>query len=274
MKEDFPNWQAFTNEWLDLHHLAKLPERAQMIIDLSVPSGSKILDVGSGSGSFTGLFSRIVPAPKTIVSLDLSIIRLEKSRVRLDNNFTHFVCGNLEHLPFSNTFDLVWCANTLQYCPNPVKAIQNMINAARGGATIVVKDEDVMRDILLSWDPELELEVVNAWYKITKTMDTHYWNPFMGRKLVGLLRTSQLQDVKVKTYLIERSAPVSSLVEQYITKAFWYYKDQYHELLSAHAWKMFCDVFNPSSISYLFKQNGFHFISTETVVSGKVPDIK
>jgi ubiquinone/menaquinone biosynthesis C-methylase UbiE len=264
------NWQALTSEWLDVHHLAKLPERKQMIVDLEIEPNSLILDAGCGTGAFTSLLVEPITELRTVIGVDVNYSHIVYAGQHLSNKGCSFVCGDLSNLPFDKCFDLVWCANSLQYFSDPRQILQNFVHVTKQGGKIVVKDEDVGRDILLSWEPSFELDIINAWYNITKKMTDRYWDPFMGRKLVGLFHTLSLKDIKVKTYLIERVYPVSNEVKDYVTKAFWHYRELYHAELSTKAWDTFQDLFNPQSPQYLFTQKGFHFLSTETIVSGIV----
>jgi len=164
----------------------------------------------------------------------------------------------------------VWCANTLQYSPEPVKTLKNLIGFVKPGGKIVVKDEDVIRDIFISWDPEIELEIINAWYKITQDLKDRYWDPFMARKLFGLMRSLNVSNLSTRTYVIERVYPVDEHLRSYITRAFWGYQDSYRFHLPNKVWQKFAAMFNPHSEDYIFQRSDFHFIGTETVVSATI----
>ncbi len=268
------SWQALSESWLEIHHQAKLPERQYVISDLLLKANSKVLDVGCGLGNFTKIIIENNIKPQLIVGVDLSADHLksaQKTIMELDYYYDncYFIQGNLSNLPFKNMFDIAWCSNTLQYSLDPKRSIQEMARTLKNGGLLVIKEEDVARDILLSWDPEFEIAISHAWFKITQEMArTAYWDPFMARKLFGLFLDLKFENITVKTYLIERTAPLPEMVEQYIYRAFYGYKDLYRKYLSHKHWLVFQDLFDSQSNFFLFNRKDIHFLSTETIVCG------
>lgn len=269
-------WPVLSKDWLDTHHLAKYHEREQMIMDLGITPNASILDIGCGTGGFSVLLSQHAVSPQIIALSDISSEKVIQAQKRC-KSYTHnqyqaitVVC-DMNRLPYADrSFDLIWCANTLQYSSNPIETVKEFIRATKRGGVVVIKDEDVTRDILLSWNADFENAINNAWFKIAKSKRGQFWDPYIGRKLIGILRLAGLNKIKVKTYLIERTFPFSVEVKEYITKAFITYADDYKIYLSEDMWHQFIDTFNKDSNNYIFKDENIHFISTETVVSGEV----
>lgn len=264
--------RVFTRNWLDLHHEAKLPEREGMVQDLNLPDNCTILDVGCGTGNFLVIFALRISKPNIIIGLDrsLELLKVASSKIEAKNlsNQVSLICGDLNNFPIiSNRFDMIWCANTLAYCSEPKKALDDMISLLKQGGYIVVKDEDTTRDIMLSWDPYFELALYQAWAKIASKLNIPY-DPFIGRKLFGLFQSVGLRNISVHTYLIERTYPLSEEAQEYIYQTFMDYRDQFEKYLSSKDWETFKDIFSPQSHKYLFNQKDLHFISTETVVKG------
>jgi ubiquinone/menaquinone biosynthesis C-methylase UbiE len=269
-------WQALTRNWLITHHLAKEEIRKKMINDLVISEHGNILDAGCGVGNFTILLANHSSCPRHVLGIDNNSENLESAQLMVKNNLTssnqkiEWLHHDIRELQFLKEFDLVWCANTLQYFENPIEIIELLKSMVKKNGLLVIKDEDVMRDILLSWDPEFELAITNAWYQIASSMEGRFWDPFLGRKLFGLLNRDKTDTIRTKTYLCEYTYPLPDVVVQYITKAFVGYSLEYRKYLSDKHWITFQNIFNSNHKDYLFSRNDLHFISTETVVAVQV----
>lgn len=268
-------WQALQDNWLRIHHQAKMPEREHMISDLGIKPNSRIVDIGCGVGNFTALLAKHAINYRIIIGMDISHQHLlsaitEAQEYAFKNN-VFFVQGDIHSLPFAKeSYDLVWCANTLQYSPTPQKTLSCLQDLLVRGGILAVKDEDVIRDILLSWDPAFELAVVNAWSNIVAEMNDIYWDPYMARQLTTLFRRNNLSNIKSKTYVIERHGQLPETLAQYLQMAFWGYASRYKHHLSHKYWQVFKSYFDPSSSKNIFRRDDLHFIGTETVVVGEV----
>ena len=69
-----------------------------------------------------------------------------------------FARADLRHLPIpDDSFDLVWCAQSLYSLPDPVDALRRMARAARPGGIVAVFENDEFHHVLLPWPVEVEL---------------------------------------------------------------------------------------------------------------------
>jgi ubiquinone/menaquinone biosynthesis C-methylase UbiE len=263
-------WQALQPDWLSLHHEAKMPEREAMISDLNILRSRRILDIGCGVGNFTGLLAKYAPNHEEVIGVDLSITNLSRATLLVSEEERRitFIRCDANHLPFvHHSFDFIWCANTLQYFQDPVNTLKYFAQYLSPEGKLVVKDEDVIRDILLSWDSNFELAIINAWSKIVEELEGAFWDPYTGRKLLQYFVDSGFKDIRVKTYLIERCGKLPASTAMYIYRAFWGYKDYYQKYLSVDQWGLFRSYFDIHSKDSIFNSEKMHFISTETVVS-------
>ena len=268
--------QALSKDWLISHHHAKEGIRIQMINDLPLKDSSYVLDAGCGTGNFADIFLQRTKLIDKILCVDKDIDNLEAARKILQGkkNFekVFWLHDEIENLTFIKEFDIVWCANTLQYFDDPVSMIQKLMSMTKKGGLVAIKDEDVMRDIMLSWDPEFELAMLNAWYKIATNIEGDFWDPFIGRKLLGLMQKSGLKDINIKNYLVEYSYPLPESAVSYIHNAFVNYSKEYKDLLSDKNWRIFSQTFDLTSSDYLFNREDFHFVGIETLVTAVVSD--
>lgn len=263
-------WQELTSSWLDTHHQAKAQERRQMISDLPIKRGYRVLDAGCGVGHFSVLLSHKVGKRGMVVALDLFPDHLKTLQTQSCHNI-QVVCGNIEQIPCQPHLDGVWCANTLQYSKDPQQTIMRLAHVVKQGGFIAIKDEDVMRDIFLSWDAEFDLAMQNAWNHVAAEMSAEdSWDPYIGRKLFGLLQAAGLRHVTMKTYIVERTYPLEPAVEMYLFRAFDGYRERYYRYLSQDMRSRFDAYFDRLSASYFANDSHFHFIGVEIVAIGWV----
>ena len=106
--------------WLDTHFAWMRPEYEAMLRWVGIKPGWRVLDAGSGPGSFLPLMTTLVGPTGSIDAIDLApenIATLEKraQREKWVAPVTGKV-GSIASLPYDdNTFDAVWCANSTQY---------------------------------------------------------------------------------------------------------------------------------------------------------------
>ena len=103
---------------------------------LDAPNNLSWLDVGCGSGAFTGLIVRRA-APEKIVGLDPSPQQIEHARRTVTAPYADFRVGTAIDLPFrSDEFDVVVSALVIHFVPDRPKAFQEMLRVARPGGIV------------------------------------------------------------------------------------------------------------------------------------------
>ena len=94
---------------------------------LSLPAGSRILDVGSASGGNTLLLTDL---GFNLTSLEMSDLGVE---LQLKKGI-HVVRGDATELPFeSDSFDAVLCLDVLEHIENDISALAEMYRVTRPG---------------------------------------------------------------------------------------------------------------------------------------------
>ncbi len=106
--------------WLLDHHQAKEEERRQMVDDLGLRSGDRVLDSASGPGLWSRLFAEKVYPAGRVVALDFSPELIEYAHATLrDDPFgevVDLVLGEFNLLPFDReAFDAVFLGNCFCY---------------------------------------------------------------------------------------------------------------------------------------------------------------
>jgi ubiquinone/menaquinone biosynthesis C-methylase UbiE len=102
----------------------------------SVPvTGSKVLDVGCGSGMF---FPQVADKAELVVGVDVSFGLLLKAKEHTAKN-VHIVQADADHLPFRDgTFDAAFSFTVLQNMPKPQKTLQEIKRAAAADGKVAI----------------------------------------------------------------------------------------------------------------------------------------
>ena len=91
-------------------------ERILERLDLLRIQPEVILDIGSGTGYCTRFLSKRY-ASANIVSMDFSMQMLKTARNQVDVSNNHFVCADMERLPFvDKSIDFIFSNLTVQWC--------------------------------------------------------------------------------------------------------------------------------------------------------------
>lgn len=103
---------------------------------LTPPSGLRWLDVGCGNGAFTELLVDRT-SPKFVEGIDPSEGLLARANQRIHRNKANFSIGDAASLPYQeNQFDAAVMALVINFLPEPLKAVKEMIRVVKSGGMI------------------------------------------------------------------------------------------------------------------------------------------
>jgi len=128
------HWGARAKDWANYQEIVHKPVYEAVLDATNVGIGTRLLDVGCGSGMMLKLG---VEREAIATGLDASpeLLAIAKSRSPASN----FHVGDLEELPFdSGQFDVVTGINAFQYAGNPVGALSEARRVVSAGGTVVV----------------------------------------------------------------------------------------------------------------------------------------
>ena len=207
--------QAFSEAgWLDIHFEACRPEYEGMLRCVGVPRGARVLDAGCGSGGYLPLLSDLVGPGGSVHALDLApenVELVEERRVSGElPRLAEVRVGSLTELPHpDDSFDALWCANTTQYLGDAEfeVALSEFRRVTRPGGIVAVKDVDVALARLYPADPFLFPHLCEASLRANPD-DAQSRGSVRGRELRRWLERSGLVDVRQRTVMIERWAPL------------------------------------------------------------------
>ncbi|MGW5214376.1 class I SAM-dependent methyltransferase [Streptomyces sp. NPDC004051] len=126
--------------------------------------------------------------------------------------------GTLLALPYPDaTFDVVWCANTVQYLDDTelAAARTELRRVIRLGGTVAVKDLDTHLITLRPGDPYLFTD----FFRVSGAGPGYARRQLRFRELCHWMRRAGFTDVRQRTVLIEHHAPLTPSARAFCTAA-------------------------------------------------------
>ena len=199
------------------------PEARTLIADLGLPAGSCGLDVGCGVGLYTLWLAEAVGPEGRVVGIEPTAERVEAARElvggRLDKGRLELRQGDGTALEMKDqSLDWVWCGDVLHHILETEAALREFRRVVRFSGRIIIKESQVLSAMFLPGHPELERRIQLA--EIERTREEGGGRSFQERRQTTLasLRAAGLTEVSMRSYLIERRAPLGASDRGYIQK--------------------------------------------------------
>lgn len=185
--------------WMHRHFRAMAALYSSLLGEAGLLPGDRVLDLGCGSGTHFAWISKEIGSEGKIVGLDSDDENLETARNRISGtdyeSQVELRQGGLGKLPFEDgVFDAVWCAGSLQYVPDPVGAIEEMVRVVRPGGRVAAQDVEMHSMILGPMEDELLLALKGCLPAGPDGEDFVDW--FIGHKLRGYFIQAGLREVR------------------------------------------------------------------------------
>jgi len=127
-------WSERARDWSIFQERTALPLYEAALTRLRIGPGTRLLDVGCGSGMFCQMASQ---RGATVVGIDAApaLVDIAKQRVP----YGRFRVGEMEALPFdADAFDIVTGFNAFQYAAHPVQALAEAGRVVRRNGSVLV----------------------------------------------------------------------------------------------------------------------------------------
>jgi SAM-dependent methyltransferase len=133
-EEDPYGWSAMAADWAELWGSVADPAQRILISESGIAPGTRVLDVGCGSGEFLAAIAEVGAIP---AGIDPARGMVERARARVLEADVRL--GGVEELPWADaSFDVVTAVNSLQFADDTLEALGEMMRVAGPGGLIAV----------------------------------------------------------------------------------------------------------------------------------------
>lgn len=240
---------GFTHHTIvDAHFRACERPYLDLLDQAGLRPGQQILDAGCGSGDFLPPLSSLVGATGRITAVDVAPENTALAAQRVKNwqlpTPVDVRVADLLDLPYpDDSFDAVWCSNTVQYLDDSELAtvLAEFRRIVRPGGTVAVKDLDAHLITARPADPYL----FSDFFRAAGAVPGYARQLLRTRELYRHLKRAGLTDVRQRTVLIEHHAPLSPAAREFYTAACTQLAEQAIGLGLSEEWRRFMDPAAP-----------------------------
>ncbi len=166
---------------------------------LHLLGGERVLDVGSGLGLFARQVARATGGRRVVcVERDEAQIYrcLEMAETAGEAALLDVRQDDAGDLPLADdewgAFDVVHCRFVLEHVDEPQALVQSLARTLRAGGRMILAADD--HDVLRLWPPMPAFD--ELWHALIHAFSDLGHDPFIGRKLVAMMRVADLDQVQ------------------------------------------------------------------------------
>lgn len=250
------------------------PELRAALAGLGLRPGQRALDAGCGAGLAVGWLADLVGPRGLAVGFDLAAAHARAARAELGPAGPPVLQADLSAAPLRPaSFDLVWCANTINHLRDRLAGARQLAALLRPGGRLALGQSLMLPELIFAWDARLERAVddaVRRFYRERYGLEEQ--DTAAIRALVGLLRQAGLRDVAARTVVVERVAPLPPAAAEYILEAVFRrtWGERLRPYLAADDYAAVIALTDPDGPAFCLRRPDFHYMQTFTVVTGSV----
>jgi SAM-dependent methyltransferase len=249
------------------------PELRRALASLELQPGMSVLDAGCGTGEALAWLASAVGRRGVAVGLELARAHAAAAHACVAGAALVVQADLLQPPLAAGRFDLVWTVNTINHLRDPVRGVQRLAGLLRGTGRMALGQSALLPEMYFAWDARLERltnEAVRRYYRERYGLDERELTAV--RSLVGVLRAAGLRDVTVRTWLIERSAPLRAADEVYLLEAI--FRGTWGERLRGYLpdddYDELTHLCDPDDPRFALRRTDFHFLQTFTLAVGRI----
>jgi SAM-dependent methyltransferase len=249
------------------------PELRRLIAGAGLDPGMRVLDAGCGTGEALPWLREEVTPFGRVTGLDLAQAHVDAARLH--------ACAEIEvlqgdlmtaHLAPAS-IDFVWCVNTINHLREPILGVNRLASLLRPRGRIALGQSSFLPDMYFAWDSRLERvtnEAVRRYYRDRYSLDE--LDLASVRRLVGVLRAANMQNVTARSVLIERVSPVDAATEAYLLDTI--FRETWGERLRPYLpqedYAELASLCDPNDSRFALRRPDFHFLQSFTLVTGEI----
>jgi arsenite methyltransferase len=157
-------------------------QRHRVLDVLSLRTGERVVDVGSGPGFLASEMGTIVGSAGRICGIDISENMIAMARERcVEQPWVELYAGDATQLPFADgDFDVAVSTQVCEYVSDPTTALTELYRVLRPGGRALILDTDWDSIVWHTTDQGRMDRILTAW-------NEHCVNPYLPRTLVPML---------------------------------------------------------------------------------------
>jgi len=254
------------------------PEARAAIADLRLPAGSYGLDVGCGVGLYAVWLAEAIGPSGRVLGVDRAPERIAAAQQLVG---TALAPGRLELRPgdgtaiaaADHTFDWVWCADVLHHIDHTVSALQEFMRVVRPGGRILIKESQVLQALFLPGHMALERQLQRAEIQCSQAEAGARSFQERRQRTWESMREAGLTDIRLRTYVVERQAPLDTIAQRYIQEVIfdrnWGWR--LRGLLDARDWEQRTALCAASSPRAILQRPDYYCIYPFTMFTARRP---
>ncbi|MET9496312.1 class I SAM-dependent methyltransferase [Streptomyces sp. NPDC006552] len=263
---------GFTHHTIvDAHFQACREDYLQLLDRAGIQPGWRVLDAGCGSGDFLPWLAELVGPDGQVSAVDLAAENAALARRRLPGHPALSPArvhqGDLRSLPWpDDTFDAVWCANTVQYLDDAElgQVLAELRRVVRPGGIVAVKDLDAHLITARPAGPYL----FSDFFRAAGARPGYARQLLRTRDLYRHVEAAGFRDVRQRTVLIEHFAPLGEAALRFYKAACARLAAQAGDLGLGAGWEPFAD---PESAHHPLDRPDGYIAEGNTLAVGVVP---
>jgi ubiquinone/menaquinone biosynthesis C-methylase UbiE len=206
-------------------HRAFELELEGILASLPLAPAMKVLDLACGDGFYTRRLADRLGDGGSVTGVDLDPAYLSEAQREASRHTGRatidFVAASFDRLPFADdSFDFVWCAQSLFSLPEPVVVLGHLARVLRPGGVAAVLENDTMHQVFLPWPVSLELPLRAAELRALTGATRNPSKFYVGRRLPAVFAAAGLEPLTISTRAIDRQAPLGeaeqTLLQSYL----------------------------------------------------------
>lgn len=261
------------SEKLRLFNAFAEPELRSLIASLGLAAGMQVLDAGCGTGEALHWLWEAVEPAGAVLGVDLAAAHVEAARGQLIPPIEVLQADLLEVFLPPESFDFIWCVNTLHHLRDPLRGLRRLATLLRPGGRVALGQSSLLPDMYFAWDSRLERATNDA-------VREYYRNRYaLGdgelaavRALLGVMRAAPLCNVSVRTIVIERVTPLGAADRAYLLESIFRqtWGERLRPYMTAADHEQLVRLCDPQHAQFALRRPDFHFLQTFTLAVGEV----